>query len=156
MFADNSDLPKFDIVYSLGFIEHFDEPVGVVVRHLDLLKPGGILLLGVPNYSGIYRKVLQRLAPSIEQTHNMKTMDIENWKLFPEKLPLEPLFVGYIGGFEPLNMKKLEVKTISNKLIYNFVRILMVLFSFRMQFLRRFNSKFISGYLVGMYRKKKA
>jgi len=42
----------------LGFIEHFDEPVGVVVRHLDLLKPGGILLLGVPNYGGIYRKVL--------------------------------------------------------------------------------------------------
>jgi len=84
----------------------------------------------------------------------MKTMDIENWKLFPEKLPLEPLFVGYIGGFEPLNMKKLEVKTIGNKLIHNFVRILMVLFSFRMQFLRRFNSKFMSGYLVGMYRKK--
>ncbi len=154
LFADNSDLPKFDIVYSLGFIEHFDEPVNVVARHLDLLKPGGILLLGVPNYSGIYRKVLQRLAPSIEQTHNMKTMDLENWKLFTEKLPLEPLFVGYIGGFEPLNMKKLEVKTISNKLIHNFVRILMVLFSFRMQFLRRFNSKYTSGYLVGMYRKK--
>ncbi len=57
LFADNSDLPKFDIVYSLGFIEHFDEPVNVVARHLDLLKPGGILLLGVPNYSGIYRKV---------------------------------------------------------------------------------------------------
>ena len=154
LFADNGDLPKFDIVYSLGFIEHFDEPVSVVAKHLDLLKPGGILLLGVPNYSGIYRKVLRRLAPSIEQTHNMQAMDLANWKRFVEKLPIDPLFTGYIGGFEPLNMKKLEVKTAGNQLIYFFIRILMVLFSFHMQFLRRFNSKFMSGYLVGIYRKK--
>lgn len=156
LFADNSDLPKFDIVYSLGFIEHFDDSLNVVARHLDLLKPGGILLLGVPNYSGIYRKVLHRLAPSIEQTHNMKTMDLANWKVFADKLPIDVIFEGYIGGFEPLNMKKMEIKTVGNHLIYNFVRILMVLFSFQMQFLRRFNSKHFSGYLVGVYRKKQS
>jgi SAM-dependent methyltransferase len=154
LFADNSDLPKFDIVYSLGFIEHFDEPLNVVAKHLDLLKPGGILLLGVPNYGGIYRKVLRRLAPSIEQTHNMQAMELENWNQFAEKLPVNPVFTGYIGGFEPLNMKKLEVKTAANQLTYFFIRILMVLLSFRMQFLRRFNSKYISGYLIGIYRKK--
>ena len=153
LFADNGDMPKFDIVYSLGFIEHFDEPVNAVAKHLDLLKPGGILLLGVPNYSGIYRKVLKRLAPSIEQTHNMKSMDLSTWNLFVEKLPVEPLFTGYIGGFEPLNMKKLEIKTAGNQVIYFFIRVLMVLFSFNMQFLRRFNSKQISSYLVGIYRK---
>jgi SAM-dependent methyltransferase len=154
LFADNSDLPKFDIVYSLGFIEHFDEPLHVVAKHLDLLKPGGILLLGVPNYSGVYRKVLKRLAPSIEQTHNMQAMELANWQLFVDKLPIEPIFTGYVGGFEPLNMKKLEVKNPVNQLIYFFVRILMVLFSFRMQFLRKINSKYISGYLMGIYRKK--
>jgi hypothetical protein len=127
-----------------------------VAKHLDLLKPGGILLLGVPNYSGIYRKVLKRLAPSIEQTHNMKSMDLSTWDLFVEKLPVEPLFTGYIGGFEPLNMKKLEVKTAGNQVIYFFIRVLMVLFSFNMQFLRRFNSKQISSYLVGIYRKKES
>ncbi len=154
LFADNGDLPKFDIVFSLGLIEHFDEPLKVVAKHLDLLKPGGILLLGVPNYSGIYKKVLHWLAPSIEQTHNMQTMDLSTWKLFDEKLPVEPLFKSYVGGFEPLNMKKLEVKTAGNRIIYFFIRVLMVLFSFRLQFLRRFNSKFISGYLIGIYRKK--
>jgi SAM-dependent methyltransferase len=156
LFADNGDLPKFDIVYSLGFIEHFDEPINAVAKHLDLLKPGGILLLGVPNYSGIYRKVLKRLAPSIEQTHNMKSMDLSTWNLFVEKLPVEPLFTGYIGGFEPLNMKKLEVKTSGNRVIYFFIRVMMVLFSFNMQFLRRFNSKQISSYLMGIYRKKES
>ncbi len=153
LFSDNSDLPKFDIVFSLGFIEHFDDPVKVVAKHLDLLKPGGILLLGVPNYAGIYRPVLKRLAPSIEQTHNMDIMDIGNWRIFEEEFLLKPVFTGYIGGFEPLNMKKLEVKTTFNRTVYFFTRVLMFLFSFRMQFLRKFNSKFWSGYLIGIYRK---
>ncbi len=153
LFSDNSDLPQFDIVYSLGFIEHFDEPEKVVAKHLDLLKPGGILLLGVPNYAGIYQPVLKRLAPSIAQTHNMQIMNIENWKIFEEKYSLQPVFKGYIGGFEPLNMKKIEIRTPSNRVIYFFTRVLMVMFSFRMGFLRKFNSKFWSGYLIGIYRK---
>jgi SAM-dependent methyltransferase len=154
LFADNANLPKFDIVYSLGFIEHFDDPLNVVARHLDLLKPGGILLLGVPNYGGIYRNVLRRLAPSIERTHNMQAMDLANWKQFTDKLPIDPIFTNYVGGFEPLNMKKLEVRTLLNQVIYFHIRVLMVLFSFRVQFLRKFNSKYISGYLIGIYKKK--
>ena len=156
LFADHSDLPKFDIVFSLGFIEHFDDPVPVVAKHLELLKPGGLLLLGVPNYSGIYRPVLKRLAPSIENTHNMAAMDLGAWGEFEEKLGLNPVFTGYIGGFEPLNMKKLEVNTTLNQIIYFFIRVLMFLFSFRMGFLRKFNSKHWSAYLVGIYRKKES
>ena len=154
LFSDNSDLPKFDIVFSLGLIEHFDNPGLVVEKHLELVKSGGILLLGVPNYGGIYRPVLKRLAPAVEATHNMNTMDLENWKLFEEKFTLQPIFTGYIGGFEPMNMKKLEVKNLFNKILYFFIRVLMVLFSFRMEFLRKFNSKYWSGYLIGIYRKK--
>jgi len=154
LFADNSDLPKFDIVYSLGFIEHFDDPLMVAAKHLELLKPGGILLLGVPNYSGIYEKFLKRMAPSIMTTHNLKVMDISHWKEFEVKLPVMPVFVNYIGGFEPLNMKKLEVQTAMNRIRYFFIQILMVIFSFHFQFLRKFNSKFWSGYLLGLYRKK--
>lgn len=156
LFSDNSDLPKFDIVYSLGFIEHFDDPEKVVAKHLDLLKPGGILLLGVPNYAGIYQPVLKRLAPSIAQTHNMQIMNLEKWNVFEEKLPMQSVFKGYIGGFEPLNMKKLEVRNPLNHSIYFVTRVLMVLFSFRMQFLRKFNSKHWSGYLIGIYRKNKS
>lgn len=153
LFADNSDLPKFDIVYSLGFIEHFDNPVDVVRCHLDLLKPGGILLLGVPNFGGIYKKVLHRMAPSIGRTHNLKIMDLGNWAVFEEKFPIIPVFKGYIGGFEPLNMKKMEVKNPLNHLIYFNLRILMTLFSFHFRWLRKFNSKCWSGYLMGIYRK---
>ena len=153
LFTDNSDLPKFDIVFSLGLIEHFENPDIVVEKHLELVKPGGILFLGVPNYGGIYRPVLKMLAPSVEETHNMETMNIKNWSSFEEKLSMKSIFTGYIGGFEPLNMKKLEVRTVLNRILYFFTRVLMVIFSFRMQFLRRFNSKYWSGYMVGIYRK---
>ena len=153
LFADNSDIPKFDIVFSLGLIEHFDNPEMVINKHLDLLKPGGILLLGVPNFSGIYQVALKRLAPSVTETHNMNTMNLDNWKFIEENLNTQKIFAGYIGGFEPLNMKKMEVKNTLNHIIYFFIKVLMVLFSFRMQFLRKYNSRFWSAYMIGVYRK---
>lgn len=155
LFADNSDLPLFDIVFSLGFIEHFDDPVPVVECHLKLLKPGGVLMLGVPNYSGIYHWVLKRLAPSMFTTHNLRIMDISTWSLFEKKLGIETIYRAYIGGFEPLNMKKLERKTLFNRLTYFNIQVLTVLFSFRFKGLRKFNSANISSYLLGIYRKSK-
>jgi SAM-dependent methyltransferase len=155
LFADNSDLPLFDMVFSLGFIEHFDDPVPVVESHLKLVRPGGILLLGVPNYSGIYKPVLKRLAPSMILTHNMKVMDVRTWSEFEKKFGLEILYRAYIGGFEPLNMKKLEKKSLINRLIYFHIQVLTVIFSFRFRGLRKYNSAAVSSYLIGIYRKSK-
>jgi S-adenosylmethionine decarboxylase len=44
-FADGS----FDAIYSMGTIEHFAETEATVVEMARLLKPGGRLVLGVPN-----------------------------------------------------------------------------------------------------------
>jgi len=55
IFGDLSDLPSFDIVFSMGFIEHFSDLDSIVGKHVELLKKHGILLLGVPNYRGIPR-----------------------------------------------------------------------------------------------------
>lgn len=38
---DLSALPRFDIVYSMGFIEHFSELDAIVEKHLNLLREGG-------------------------------------------------------------------------------------------------------------------
>lgn len=73
----NHHLPPayFDVVTSFGVIEHFDDACPVVERHLDLVKPGGVALIAVPNYGGIYGS-LQRWcdAPNLE-LHNMKIMN---------------------------------------------------------------------------------
>lgn len=44
-FADAS----FDVIYSMGTIEHFDESADAVADMARVLKPGGRLILGVPN-----------------------------------------------------------------------------------------------------------
>jgi hypothetical protein len=80
-------------------------------------------------------------------------MNLENWKVFKTELGLMPVFEGYIGGFEPLNMKKIEKRTVFNSLLYFIIQVLTVCFSFRFPVLRKYNSARISSYLLGIYRK---
>lgn len=44
-FAENS----FDLIYSMGTIEHFDETEQAVAEMARVLKPGGRAIIGVPN-----------------------------------------------------------------------------------------------------------
>ena len=61
--GDVFDLPAelrgpFDVSMSYGLCEHFlgERRLGVVAAHLELLRPGGLALLGVPNrWSPVYR-----------------------------------------------------------------------------------------------------
>jgi SAM-dependent methyltransferase len=156
LFSDNfkKDLPTFDLVYSLGFIEHFEDLASVVKKHFELLKPGGILLLGVPNLGGIYRLFLERTAPEHLAFHNLHSMKIKNWNTFESELNLTVIFKGYITGFEPLTMCKLERHTRMSHSLNFIVRNLARIFSYRLNWLRKFNSRYWSSYLIGVYRKK--
>jgi 2-polyprenyl-3-methyl-5-hydroxy-6-metoxy-1,4-benzoquinol methylase len=152
LFSGNLTLPLFDIVYSLGFIEHFNDLSEVIINHLKLLKPGGILLVGTPNFTGIYKIFLKHLAPKLLSRHILSTMDISNWKSFEKESKLEILFKSYIGGFELSILNRSENRTIINAVL---LRILIVI---RMSLkaiknYKKYNNKFISGYIIGVYRK---
>jgi SAM-dependent methyltransferase len=146
-------LPLFDIVYSLGFIEHFEDFNQVVRKHTDLLRPGGILLIGVPNLGGVYGFFLKRTAPQLLAIHNLNAMKSYNWNNFEKELNLTTLFKGYVGGFEPLAMKKLEKKDLLARSMNFIVKRLVSISSFRTNLFRKFNSRYWSMYLVGIYRK---
>ena len=62
---------RFDLVYSLGLIEHFDDLQSVVRIHLNYVRPGGLLLLVSPNLQGVFGKSLRRLAPSLLARHRV-------------------------------------------------------------------------------------
>jgi len=153
LFSDELNLPQFDIVYSLGFIEHFFDLNLVIEKHLKLLKHSGILLIGVPNYLGINHWFLKRLSPKLLSIHNIAAMDISNWRSLEEKYNLQKIFKGYIGGFEPQNLNRWEKKNIKTFLLKVITKILSLLLHSNFKFLRRFNSKYFSAYLVGIYRK---
>ena len=80
-------------------------------------------------------------------------MNINNWKKFENELNLTPLFKGYIGGFEPKVMQKIEKNNLTNRFLNFIVRRLVLIFSFQLNFLKKFNSRFWSGYLIGIYKK---
>ena len=153
LFAPDLDLPQFDIVYSLGVIEHFAELSGVIERHLLLLKPGGILLLGVPNLGGAYQRFLRRVAPRLLSQHNLAAMDLASWEPFERQFSLLPLFKGYVGGFEPGILHHCETKTPLNLFLFWTAKGLKFVMHRRLRFLRRWNGKRISGYVMGVYQK---
>jgi len=150
-FSDLSDLPRFDVVMSLGFIEHFDDLDDVFKRHVSLLRKGGILILQVPNFRGINRKVLAWLAPETQSRHNLEAMDLRNWRRLEGTHGLKPVFEGYIGGFEPRNLKRCEHRTPMRLLVRWFFKRLQH-FMTPFPFLRRWNSASWSAYLTGIYR----
>lgn len=153
IFSEKVDLPLFDIVFSMGVIEHFEDVNPIIQKHLDLLKGGGILLLGLPNFSGVNQLFLRRLAPNLLSQHNLKTMDIRNWHKFENKFGLETISRRYIGGFEPMTFMIREKKSLINNLLFLKAKALNRIFHKNFSFLRKYNSRYFSAYIIGIYRK---
>lgn len=151
-FSDLSDLPRFDVVLSMGFIEHFSDLKDVLRRHVNLLAKGGILVLGVPNFAGVSQVVLKRTAPQMFSRHNLDAMDLRNWSVLEDTYGLTALFKGYIGGFAPKNLTRCEHRTLTNLSIRYFFKMLHRLVSL-FPFLRRYNSPTWSAYLLGIYKR---
>lgn len=68
---------QFDVVASFGFIEHFTDYRSVISKHLDLVIPGGYLVLTIPNHQGFYGEILKCVDKEKFATHNrMNLSDI--------------------------------------------------------------------------------
>lgn len=114
-FTEVNDL-KFDIVTSFGFIEHFNDYETVIRRHVDILKPGGLLVLSVPHCRGLQaffrRLILKKEAfEEIYKTHNKKIMDLEELKRNLINLQLEVKYCNFFMGgifWIPYNSPKIK------------------------------------------------
>lgn len=90
---------NFDLVFSRGFIEHFDNPENAVSGHLNLVKTGGLVVISIPNLSGVNRFIARRMNIDSFILHNTSIMNKEKFcKLFPAD-KLETIFCGYVGIF---------------------------------------------------------
>jgi SAM-dependent methyltransferase len=99
------DLPArtYDVVMSIGVIEHFRDPADVVQRHINLLKPGGTLILQVPNLAGWVNQWLLRGAcmQGLLASHNLAVMNKGVFRGFAQRFDLEVCHLEYAGGFDP-------------------------------------------------------
>lgn len=74
VFANSFTENSFDVVYSGGVIEHFEDPAAIVRTHVSLLKPGGLALITIPNLGGLYGRIASRETLAI---HNLNIMNPE-------------------------------------------------------------------------------
>jgi SAM-dependent methyltransferase len=90
----------FDLVASYGFIEHFSDPKDVVSKHLELLRPGGLLAVIVPNLndSAWYGRLVRRFNPAVHAICNIQICSREALAGLVSATECDTIFCDTIGG----------------------------------------------------------
>lgn len=94
---------QFDVVTSFGFVEHFADYQEVIRLHVEMMKPGGYLVLTVPHFWGVQgimrRAVLTEPAlTELLETHNQQIMNLTELKKTVTNMGLSVLFGKYVMG----------------------------------------------------------
>lgn len=94
----DQDIPeKYDVVFSAGFIEHFQDTQKVILQHLHFLRPEGLLYISLPNFCGLNGWVQRILDPKNYALHNIKAMDLHRLEAIARDLKLKEVKVFYHG-----------------------------------------------------------
>jgi SAM-dependent methyltransferase len=92
---------EFDMIFSLGFIEHFDDPVVVLSGIAQALKHGGMMITLVPNFSSSWGAVQRWIDPDLYDLHKVYTRtSLDEIHLEAGLEPVED--ARFFGGFGPL------------------------------------------------------
>ena len=100
-FFKYNPINQYDIVFSVGFIEHFNDFELVIKEHAKLVKEDGVLFLAVPNFSGKFQHFMHRLLDKENlKIHNLDSMYPEKWNEILTNNGFQIIKQGYIGGFD--------------------------------------------------------
>jgi 2-polyprenyl-3-methyl-5-hydroxy-6-metoxy-1,4-benzoquinol methylase len=92
---------KYDVVFSAGFIEHFERFEEMIDLHAKLVKPGGHVYITAPNFGGAVQLKLHSLLDRENlNRHFIPSMDVEKWENVLIKNNFEIIESGYIGGID--------------------------------------------------------
>ncbi len=91
----------YDVVFSSGFIEHFENFEEIIRIHGKLTKSGGHVFITAPNFAGKVQKYLHtHLDKENTDRHNLLAMDVEKWKKVLVQDGFDIVEAGYVGGFD--------------------------------------------------------
>lgn len=92
---------NYDVVLSLGFIEHFVDYCQVLYDHAALCAPGGTVIVGAPNFaSPIQRALHQALDETNLAAHVLEAMYPKIWAVYLSFLGFKIEHAGTVGGFD--------------------------------------------------------
>lgn len=92
---------KFDLVYSLGLVEHFDNYEGVIKKHAQFVADQGYLIITTPNFEGFFQKLIHKFLDSENyKRHNIKAMNPKKWAKILKKQGFEIIYSGHVGRYD--------------------------------------------------------
>lgn len=90
----------YDLVLSIGFVEHFENYDEVISKHSEILNKGGALFFQIPNKRYL-RKWYGQIADSDNlKAHNLKVMSLDVFKLAASQNNMEIEILEYVGPFQ--------------------------------------------------------
>lgn len=78
---------RAQLVYSIGVVEHFEDPFGMITAHLAPLADDGVAIIILPNYQGLNLWVQRHLDPDNLDIHNLKSMTSAFWEKYATEFP---------------------------------------------------------------------
>lgn len=124
------DDSKYDIIISLGLIEHFENPGEVLKIAADHLNQSGLIITVIPNLTGLNGTITRLFMPEVYGIH--KKISADGLRQLHEETGFRTLKCGYTGLFYPMmipwqvkkegfffregsRMRKITLKTIELK-----------------------------------------
>ncbi len=100
---ESTEIPEgyFDVVISLGLIEHFGNPAEPLARIARFAKPGGVVFTQIPNVPGAFGFLTKRVNPVAYDAHWSITVD--EFVRAHREVGLDPLDVP--GHFGVINVR---------------------------------------------------
>lgn len=135
---------KYDLVFSSGFVEHFDDYVAVVRKHAELACSGALVVIMTPNLTHIHKILCKLFCPDLLKVHRFPLMDRKILSDTLESVGLEVLHCDFQKTFRPLY----HLPTPLNFAMSVLSKIL------RMTHLDNIGNRFGSPYLISVSRKK--
>jgi SAM-dependent methyltransferase len=88
---------QYDLVLSCGLIEHFNDTADIINKHIRFLKPGGTLLITLPNFKSVNGWLQKNFDFEHYNKHNICSMDINLLEDICKKFNLTDIRVNYYG-----------------------------------------------------------
>lgn len=93
---------RFDVVFSSGFVEHFSDYNLVIRKHAELAKPGGLVIVIVPNLTHLHRFLCSTFDRENFKAHVLTLMYRDNLRNTLQSAGLTVLHCDFQKTFRPV------------------------------------------------------
>jgi SAM-dependent methyltransferase len=115
-----SPAQQYDLVLSCGLIEHFNDTADIINRHIAFVKPGGTLLITLPNFKALNGWFQKKFDAENYEKHNISCMDPDFLAGICKAAGLDVVQSRYFGNFslwlEDEQKKPLPVRLLKKSL----------------------------------------